>query len=296
MDPIASVATPQELVLWSRLGRHDRGELERLLWQTKQLVEWNAYIWPAEDMPLLRAHMRDIRRGGTTSGRNINKWLGENTAFRRYVLRELDKNGPMLGREIEAHEGRHREDHRWWGERQIGLMLECLTARGEVAVAGRSGKQRIWDLADRVWSASETLSIKDANKLYEEKRFRALGVMLKSGKWLVHPDADDSPVPDRLTFLSPFDQLIHNRKRAEALWSFYYRLEMYVPQAKRQYGYYVLPMLKGDRVVGRIEPVLDRKTALLLVKGVWWEDAVKPVSLKKPLQNLARFLGAKLAA
>jgi hypothetical protein len=296
IDPITSVATPQELVLWSRLGNYERGELERLLWKTKKLVEWNAFIWPVEDLPMLRAHMRNIKRGGTTQGRHVNRWLEGNESFRRYVLRELDKRGPLLSRDIEPHEGKRREDHRWWGERQIGLMLECLTARGEVAVAGRSGKQRVWDLAERVWPKSETMPIKDAEKLFDTNRRKALGVELIKGKWHVHPDADDSPVPNRITFLSPFDRLIHNRNRAEALWGFYYRLEMYVPQAKRQYGYYVLPLLKGDKVVGRIEPVLDRKAGLLHVKGTWWEEGVKPVSLKKPLQELARFLGARLAS
>ena len=83
----------------------------------------------------------------------------------------------------------------------------------------------------------------EAQQLIEERRWRALGVKLENGKWLVHPDATDGPVPKRTTFLSPFDRLIHDRERAEALFDFYYRLEMYVPKAKREYGYYVLPIL-----------------------------------------------------
>ena len=87
--------------------------------------------------------------------------------------------------------------------------------------------------------------------------------------------------------------MIHDRERTEALFGFRYRLEMYVPQAKREYGYYVLPILRRDRLIGRIEPVFDRKTRVLRVNGVWWEPGVKPVSLDRPLRDLARFLGAE---
>ena len=83
----------------------------------------------------------------------------------------------------------------------------------------------------------------------------------------------DGPVPDRVTFLSPFDRLIHDRDRAEALFDFRYRLEMYVPKAKREYGYYVLPILVGDRLVGRIEPRFDRKTGELEVLGAWGDTS-----------------------
>jgi hypothetical protein len=109
---------------------------------------------------------------------------------------------------------------------------------------------------------------------------------------VAHPEAVDSPIPDRVTFLSPFDRLVHDRNRTEALWDFYYRLEMYVPAAKRQYGYYVLPILRGDRLVGRIEPVFDRKTKTLSVKGLWWEPGVRPVELEGPLRDLGAWLAS----
>jgi hypothetical protein len=171
-------------------------------------------------------------------------------------------------------------------------MLELLAARGEVAVVGRQGKQRVWDLAERWYPETETLPLPKARRLYEEKRFRALGVRLQRGRLVAHPEAEDGPVPTRTTFLSPFDRLVHDRARTEALWDFFYRLEMYVPAAKREYGYYVLPILHGDRLVGRIEPVFDRKSRTLDVKGVWWEPGEKKLDLTKPLDELERWLAS----
>ncbi|MDQ3121704.1 MAG: winged helix DNA-binding domain-containing protein, partial [Actinomycetota bacterium] len=101
--------------------------------------------------------------------------------------------------------------------------------------------------------------------------------------------ASDGPVPDRVTLLSPFDRLIHDRDRAEALFEFRYRLEMYVPIAKREYGYYVLPILVGDRLVGRVEPLHDRKTGTLRVLGAWGDTS----RLDEALDSLATFLGAE---
>jgi hypothetical protein len=287
LDPISVVAPPQHLVLWSRLGKFDTAELDRLLWEERKLVEWRAFVYPIEDLPMLKAFMR---RRDRPLDRRIVEWIKARAAYRRHVLRELRERGPLLSREIADAPSHKREDHRWWGQRQMGLMLELLAARGEVAVVGRQGKQRVWDLAERWYPETETLPLPKARRLYEEKRFRALGVQLQRGRLVAHPDAEDGKLPRRTTFLSPFDRLVHDRDRAVALWDFFYRLEMYVPAAKRQYGYYVLPILHGDRLVGRIEPVWDRKERRLDVKGVWWEPGQKELDLTRPLRDLERWL------
>jgi uncharacterized protein YcaQ len=152
-------------------------------------------------------------------------------------------------------------------------MLEILTARGEVAVVGRRAGHRVFDLAERWYPETEVVSLHEAEAARDEQRFRALGVRLVRGAWHAHPDVDDAPVPDRVTLLSPFDRLVYDRNRAEALFDFRYRLEMFVPKAKREYGYYVLPLLVGDRLAGRAEPVFDRATGELRVLGTWGDTA-----------------------
>jgi uncharacterized protein YcaQ len=285
LDPISTVAPPQHLVLWSRLGSFDTAELDRLLAERK-LIEWNAFIWPVEDLPLLRARMRARRRSRKYAWeRRSADFLKEHSAFRRFVLRELDRRGPLLSRELEDR-STPRDPHPWWGSRNVALMLMIMHARGEVAIVGRRNGQRIWDLAERWYPETETIPLHEAERLQEAKRFRSLGVRFEKGEWHAHPDISDEPLPDRVTLLSPFDRLIHDRDRAETLFDFHYRLEMYVPKAKREYGYYVLPILAGDRLVGRVEPVVDRKAGTIEILGAWGDTS----RLDEALESLEAFV------
>jgi len=296
MDPISTVAPPQYLVLWSRLGPYDRAELDRLLWEEKKLFEWDAFIWPIEDLPLIRARMRE-RWGHYRWQRWAQDFLKEQAGLRRYVLRELERRGPLLSRELEHHAARADERYVWWGTRaQLTWMLELLHRRGRIAVAGRQAGQRLWDLAERWYPETETVPLAEARPLLDEKRCRALGVRLEKGRLVAHPKVADGAVGNRVTFLSPFDRLVHDRARAEALWDFFYRLEMYVPKAKREYGYYVLPILRGDRLIGRIEPVHDRKAGVLRVNGVFAEPGAPQsagVGIARAVRRLAKWLGAE---
>jgi uncharacterized protein len=294
IDTVAPVAVPQQLVLWSRLGPFDTAELDRLLWEERKLFEHGAFIRPIEDLPLILARARRPR-GAKKWERRGDEWVQENAKAHRYILRELGRRGPLLSRDLEdrtvtpwASDGSV-----WWGNRNVTIMLEILHGRGEIAVAGRRAGQRLWTLAEHWYPSVEVPPLEEAERKLAEKRFRALGVRLaRNGAWEVHSDAQDGPVPRRITFLSPFDRLIYDRDRAEALFGFRYRLEMFVPRAKREYGYYVLPILYGDRVIGRIEPVFDRKANVLRVNGLWWEPGIKPISLGAPVRRLAAWLGA----
>jgi uncharacterized protein YcaQ len=288
IDPISTVAPPQQLVLWSRLGPYDVAELERLLWDEKKLFEWAAFLWPIEDLPLVRARMRR-RRGKYAWERRSAEFLKTNAAFKRYVLRELERRGPLLSRELDDDSVRTWESHGWYGTRNTSVMLDILHGRGIVAIVGRRNGQRLWDLAERWYPETERVPLREADRLRAEQRFRALGVRLTAKGWEAHPDATDGPVPDRVTFLSPFDRLIYDRDRTEALFDFRYRLEMYVPKAKREYGYYVLPVLVGDRLVGRVEPRFDRKTRMLEVLGAWGDTS----RVDEALESLAAWLGAE---
>ncbi len=288
IDPISTVAPPQQLVLWSRLGPYGLVELDRLLWDDKKLFEWNAYIRPIEDLPLIRARMRR-RRGKYSWERRGTEFLQENAGYKRYVLKELERRGPLLSRELADDSVRTWESHGWYGSRNTSVMLDILHGRGLVAIVGRRNGQRLWDLAERWYPETETVPLREAERILAEKRFRALGVRLTASGWEAHEQVSDAPVPDRATVLSPFDRLIHDRDRAEALFDFRYRLEMYVPKLKREFGYYVLPMLVGDRLVGRVEPRFDRRTRTLEVLGAWGDTS----RLDEALAGLGTFLGAR---
>ncbi|MDQ4081389.1 MAG: winged helix DNA-binding domain-containing protein, partial [Actinomycetota bacterium] len=201
----------------------------------------------------------------------------------------LERRGPLLSRELEDRSAMQYGGGVWWGSREVALMLEILHGRGVVAIVGRRGGQRLWDLAERWYPETESVPLREAERTLEEKRLRTLGVRLEDGKWRAHPDASDGPVPDRVTLLSPFDRLVYDRDRAEALWGFRYRLEMYVPKAKREYGYYVLPLLVGDRLVGRAEPRFDRKRKVLELLGAWGDTS----RLDEALEELAAWLDAE---
>jgi uncharacterized protein YcaQ len=213
-------------------------------------------------------------------------------------------------------------------------MLTFLAARGEIAIVGRQGGQRFWDLAERWLPEVKPLPDEEADRWFVRQRLRSLGIALRSfveqahvvsytrqkltcpdivhdglavpvsiegvaGDWVVDPETlatMDTPLPPRTTLLSPFDRLIHDRDRTEALFGFHYKLEMYVPKDQRQYGYFVLPVLHGDRFIGRVDPEFDRKQRVLRVHSLHLEPdapAQAKALIEEALRELATWLGAR---
>jgi hypothetical protein len=189
-------------------------------------------------------------------------------------------------------------------------MLEFLALTGEVAVAGRQGRQRLWDLAERIYpSDMPVIPAEEARKIRDEKWLRALGVARPkvvgeagipaevegtSGMWRVDPKATAKGFEGRTAVLSPFDRLIHDRIRAVELFDFEYTLEMYKPKEKRRWGYFALPVLHHDRFVGKVDALADRKASKLLVHAVhqdvpFTRSTTKAVNAE--LDALAAWLG-----
>ena len=294
-------------MLWSRLGPWDTAELDRLLWDERRLFEWNAFVYPMEDLPLWQSRMRRFFRGDTARDRAVRSWLARNEPARRHVLRELRKRGPLLGRELDDRSTPLWNSTTWFGNRSLSQLLEVMNMRGEIAVAGRRGGQRLWDLADRWYPRAQAVRPTEAERRIAANEVRALGIARRGdgidvrvrgvpGRWVIDPDAlerVDDPVPDRTALLSPFDRLIHDRDRAERLWDFRYRIEIYVPKEKREYGYFVLPVLRGERLVGRIDPEYDRRARVLRVHRVSPEPDGDLSGLDDALASLASFLGAE---
>ncbi len=308
MDPVSAIARTEHLVLWSRLGKRFRvADLERMLWQEHSLFEYWAHIVPTADFAIHRDAMKRFLSGEATRHKYTRDWLAANDSFRRYVLRELKVRGPLRTRDLEDRTAVGWRTGGWNDQgRFTGMMLEVLWGRGEVMVAGRDGGQRLWDLAERVVPLREPrLSPTQVAHRVVERQLHAAGVALPrsiglawhrrpagweraleklkregiavpvtiaglTGDWYTHA----ALLPrlqrfrPRTVLLSPFDDLISDRSRSERLFDFSYRIEIYVPKPKRTFGYYVLPILDGDQLIGRLDPRFDKATQRLHIQGV----------------------------
>ena len=331
MDPVSAVARAERLVLWSRLGSYDATELDRALFVDRSLFEYWAFIVPMVDYAIHRETMRRFPRMDDSRGRMTREWLAANASFRRYVLREMRRRGALRSRELEDRSSVPWRSGGWNDGKNLGRMLELLWFGGRIATVGREGGVRIWDLAERILPTDQPrLPAGEVARRLAERQLRLAGIARSRtvglafdgrppvwegaqralqrdgialpvtidglpGEWLAHRDVLETKFVGRTTLLSPFDRLIHDRARTEQLFGFRYRLEMYVPRAKREYGYYVLPILHGDRLIGRIDPLYDRRARVLKLNGVYGEPnapAAAGRQIARSVADLAAWLGA----
>jgi uncharacterized protein len=294
VDMTAAVATAPDLVSWARMGSsYEPSDLDDALAGRDLYDDGNA-IRPMADLPL---HLADM--SAWPPWEDARDWLDANELFRNDVLDVLDADGPMLSRDIHASAQAPWRSSGWNADRNVRMMLECLLGRGEVAINGRQGNQRLWDLAERVYPAGvEPVPRDEAARIRDERRLcglgiaRARGTVLPGepihvggagepavvedvdGEWRVDPGRLDllasgaSGFRGRTVLLSPFDAIVRDRKRMEDLFEFEYVLEMYKPAAKRRWGYFALPILHGDRLVGKLDATADRKAGRLFVDAV----------------------------
>jgi uncharacterized protein YcaQ len=315
IDPTAAIAPSADLVAWSRLGSaYQPAHLKQALEQDRTLFEHNALVRPMSDLGL---YLPGTAPRGSTS--RAGAWIRDNDSFRRDILDLLGSSGPTSSRGIPDTCVVPWASTGWTNNRNVTQMLEFLMMRGEVAIAGRVGRERLWDLAERVYPADVVVpSVDEARRAKNERRLTSLGIARQKttampiepidvgeagepavvegtkGEWRVDPTALGESFEGRTALLSPFDRLVYDRVRAQELFDFEYTLEMYKPAAKRRWGYFALPVLHDDRLVGKVDAAADRKASVLRVHAIH-EDVrfTRPMTkaVQAELEDLASWLG-----
>ncbi|MGH3351111.1 MAG: DNA glycosylase AlkZ-like family protein [Nocardioides sp.] len=321
IDPTKAIAPSADLVAWSRLGdAYDHSDLTFALEQERSLVEFSSFIFPMDEIETVLA---------LSPGRihhSAVDWVKANNRFRTQILDRLRADGPLVAGEIEDTSEVPWASSGWTNDRSVLRMIELLNRMGDVAIAGRRGKLRTWDLPERVYPADLRLpSIEEASTVETDRRLASLGIARPGrkdtsggevlgggsagvactvagvdGEWRVDAEAlaalEDGFAP-RTAFLSPFDRLVYDRDRALDLFGFEYVLEMYKPAAKRRWGYFALPILHGERLVGKLDAKVDHKKGLLNVFAVhedfgWTAEIGDAVEAE--IDALAGWLGVEI--
>jgi uncharacterized protein YcaQ len=316
IDPTATIAPAEHTILWSRIGSaYDPSLLRKAAESDRLLFEFEGAFRPVSLLPLMLPAMRRW----PTHPRS-REWLDANDRFRADVLARLRAEGPLLASEIPDTAQIARPPDGWSGPNQVLHMLDFLQQQGEVAVAGREGRQRRWDLAERVYPADlPEYDVDEAARLLNERRLQAAGIARQRSpftpvgdagepatvdgsnqKWRVDPEAIaaiESDEGGRVAFLNPYDGMLFDRPRLRELFEFEYVLEQFKPKPQRRYGYFAHPILMGDRFVGMLEAEVDRKREVLEVAAVHEFlrfEAEEDEMVRAEIADLAEWLGVEL--
>lgn len=334
IDSVNVLARAHYLPAFSRLGNYDRTTLDRLAWgaprERKMFEYWahEASLLPLEMHPLLRWRMHRADRG-QAGWTGLRVFVGERRKEAMALLDQIRIEGPLAASEFAAH----TRQSGWWEWSDTKRALEWLFWAGHITTVTRRGSfERVYDLPERVIPSavlsSATPLEADAHRALIERAARAHGIATNAelrdyfrqpvqeakaaiqdlaeegvllpvqvegwGPAWLHRDARIPRKIEARALLAPFDPLIWERTRTERLHGFRYRIEIYVPAEKRVHGYYVLPFLLDDRLVGRVDLKADRQNSRLLVRSVHFElDAPQHAqdALQTELTAMATWLG-----
>ena len=322
-DPTAAVAPNAGLVAWSRLGSTCPANAVADAVEEQSLVDLNGLLRPAEDLALYRSEMAEWP--GTGEVPNYVEaqaaWVDANDGFRRDLLEELRRDGPLTLRELPDTCDLPWRSSGWNNNRNVRMMLDLLVKSGELAAAGRRGRDRLWDLAERIYPDIPSVSTGEALHIRNQRRLAALGIVRAhgaatpgerndlddvgeaamvegvKGHWRIDPTYLEGKFHGRTAILSPHDQLVYDRVRMLQVFEFDYQLEMYKPAAARKWGYWAMPILSGDRLVGKVDATTDRKQGVLRVDAIHEDEpfsAKLTAEVRRELTDLAQWLDVQL--
>jgi len=316
IDPTATIAPCEHTVLWSRIGyAYEPHQLKKAVEQDRLLFEFDGAFRPVSLLPLMLPAMRHWPHRASN-----REWLEANSRFRADVLARLAAEGPLLAGDIPDTADVSRPPDGWSGSNQVPTMLDFLSRQGLVAVSGRDGRHRRWDLAERVYPSDlPEFTDAEAEELLNERKLAAAGLARSKSPWTpvgtagetmkiegnpstwrVDPTALASLGNDpggRVAFLNPYDGLLFDRPRLLALFDFHYVLEQFKPKPQRKYGLFAHPILLGDRFVGMLEAAVDRNAGVLRVEAVHEFFPLEPEEhemIRAEISELAQWLGVEL--
>lgn len=328
VDGTKSVAPSADLVLWSRLGSaYSTAHLAAALAEHR-VVDLRGILRPAHDVALYRAEMARWPGVGEVPAyrQRQSDWLDANDGCRRDVLRRLRSEGPLSSKEIPDSCVTPWASSGWNNNKNVGMLLEFMGQRGEVAIAGHRGRDRVWDLAERVYPDVPAVPAGEAARIRAERRLRSLGIARARttetpnepndvgdigvtvsvegvrGEWRADPDALDAlgrPFEGRAALLSPLDRLVYDRARMAELFGFDYALEMYKPATERKWGYFALPILWGDRLVGKLDATTDKRRRTLRVDAVHEDERFTKsmaAAVDREIEDLTRWIEREVFA
>lgn len=324
IDSVSAVVRAHYMPLFSRLGAYDMAMLDEAAAGRRRLLfeYWahEASLLPVESWPLMRWRMDQAERNEGIY-RGLANWARDRAGMIDEIYAEITERGPLAAADIDGARGAGG----WWGWSDAKAALEWMFWAGRVTTHSRRGFERLYDLPGRVLPAAvlampvpepaeaqrqllrisaAALGVATAGDLRDYFRLSPAAMagrieeLVEAGDLLpvkvegwqktafLHARARSPRRVAARALLAPFDPLVFERSRAERLFGFHYRIEIYTPPEKRRYGYYVLPFLLGDKIVARADVRADRPAGVLRLLAAYAEPSAPPETAEELLAEL----------